>query len=251
MSSVRILGPVEVWAGGERLVLRGPQQLALLAVLLLRANRAVSNDVLVDALWGEERAGGRNRLQMVVMRLRQALTPLEADGKLIVRTVGSGYLLALGPGELDAEVFQDRLTEGRDALRDGEPARARELLSGALALWRGPPLAEVNYEEFAQTEIRRLEELRLLALESRVDAQLQLGHPAAVIAELEALLVEQPSRERSPRSSCSPCIAPAVKPTPSRSTSAPAPTSPKSSDWSPAPNSWHSRGAFSIRTPRF
>ena len=195
VSSVRILGPVEAWAGGERLVLGGPRQLALLAVLALRANRAVSSEVLVEALWGEERAGARKRLQMAVARLRQALAPLDADGTL-VRTVGGGYLLALPEGELDAEVFQSRLEEGRAALREGEPARASELLSAALGLWRGPPLAEVGYEEFAQAEIRRLEELRLLALETRVEAELHLGRHAGVIAELEGLLVEHPSRER-------------------------------------------------------
>jgi len=169
---------------------------ALLALLALRANRAVSSDVLIDALWGDERAGARKRLQMAVVRLRQALGPLGADGMPVVRTVGGGYLLALPEGELDAEVFRRRLEEGRAALREGEPARASELLTSALELWRGPPLAEVGYEEFAQTEIRRLEELRLLALEARVEAELELGHHAGVIADLEALLVEQPSRER-------------------------------------------------------
>jgi predicted ATPase/DNA-binding SARP family transcriptional activator len=196
VSSVRILGPVEAWANGERLVLGGPRQVALLAVLALRANRAVSSDVLIDALWGEQLAGARKRLQMAVVRLRQALAPLEADGKPVVRTVRAGYLLALPEGELDAELFQRRLEEGRAALRDGDPARASERLSAALGLWRGPPLAEVGYEEFAQIEIRRLEELRLLALGARVQAELELGHHAEVIAELEALLVEQPSRER-------------------------------------------------------
>ena len=112
MSSVRILGPVEAWAGGERLVLGGPRQLALLAVLALRANRAVSSDVLVDALWGEERVGARKRLQMAVVRLRQALAPLDTDGRPALRTVGGGYLLALAHGELDAEAFQSRLEEG-------------------------------------------------------------------------------------------------------------------------------------------
>ena len=150
---------------------------------------------LIDALWGEERLGARKRLQMTVMRLRQALAPLDTDDGPALRTVGGGYLLALAPGELDAEAFQSQLEEGRAALRDGAPALASELLSAALALWRGPPLAEVYYEEFAQTEIRRLEELRLLGLETRAEAELELGHYAAVIAELEGVLVEQPSRE--------------------------------------------------------
>jgi tetratricopeptide (TPR) repeat protein len=101
----------------------------------------------------------------------------------------------VGPGELDADVFQARVQDGRRALDAGEPARAAEILRRALALWRGPPLAEVAYESFAQAEIRRLEELRLAALEARVDADLQLGRHAALIAELEALVVEYPTRE--------------------------------------------------------
>ena len=196
MSSVRILGPVEAWAGEQRLALGGSRQVALLAMLAVRVNQAVSSDLLIDAVWGDQRAGARKRLQMAVARLRQALAPLEDGGDPAVRTVGGGYLLALPDGELDAEVFGAQIAEGRAALRDGEPARAVERLSAALELWRGPPLAEVSYEEFAQSEVRRLEELRLLALEARVDAQLQLGQHDAVIAELEGLLVEQPARER-------------------------------------------------------
>jgi predicted ATPase/DNA-binding SARP family transcriptional activator len=195
VSSVRILGTIEAWADGKPLVLGGPRQVGLLAVLAVRANRAISSDALIDALWGEERLGARKRLQMTVMRLRQALAPLDTDDGPALRTVGGGYLLVLAPGELDAEAFQSQLEEGRAALRDGAPALASELLSAALALWRGPPLAEVYYEEFAQTEIRRLEELRLLGLEARAEAELELGHYAAVIAELEGVLVEQPSRE--------------------------------------------------------
>lgn len=103
---MRILGPVEVWADGERLALGGPRQLGLLAVLAVHANRAVSSDLLVDALWGEERAGTRSRLQMTVMRLRQALRPLETDGRSVLRTVGGGYLLALAPGSSTRRYFR-------------------------------------------------------------------------------------------------------------------------------------------------
>lgn len=134
VSSVRILGPVEAWAGEERLVLGGPRQLGLLATLALRANRAVPADLLVDALWGGDRTGARKRLQMAVLRLRHALAPLEVGGEPILRTVRAGYLLALPKGELDAEVFRARIEEGRAALRQGEPTRASGVLTQALAL---------------------------------------------------------------------------------------------------------------------
>jgi DNA-binding SARP family transcriptional activator/class 3 adenylate cyclase len=186
------LGPVEAAVGERRLAVGGPIQVKLLAYLLLHANRAVSADTLVDAVWGSDRSRARNRLQMAVVRLRKALD--DQPGQ-VVRTVGGGYLLAVGPGELDAEAFDAQAEEGRRALNGGDPARASELLRGALALWRGPPLAEIAFEDFAQAEIRRLEELRLVALENRVKADLQLGRHAEVVGELEALLVRQPSRE--------------------------------------------------------
>jgi predicted ATPase/DNA-binding SARP family transcriptional activator len=196
VTGFRILGPVEAWDGEQRLALGGARQVALFACLVLHANRAVSADVLSDALWGASRSGAGNRLQMAVARLRRSLEPLDDGGESVLRTVGGGYLLLVGNGVLDADVFAAGVREGRAVLDAGEPARASELLSGALGLWRGPVLAEVCFEDFAQGEIRHLEELRLLALEARVDADLQLGRHAQLVGELEALLAEQPSRER-------------------------------------------------------
>ena len=132
---------------------------------------------------------------MAVSRaLRRALEPL--DGAPRLRTVGGGYLLSVAPDELDAEVFQATVRAGRAALEDGDPAVASKRLSDALALWRGPPLADVAFEEFAQADIRRLRELRLVALEARIEADLALGRHGELIGELEALLAEEPSRER-------------------------------------------------------
>jgi hypothetical protein len=105
-------------------------------------------------------------------------------------------MLSLESGELDAEVFAERVREGRGALDTGDPGRASELLSAALGLWRGLALAEVAFEDFAQAEIRRLEELRLVALEARIDAELQLGRHAQLVGELETLLAQEPTRER-------------------------------------------------------
>jgi DNA-binding SARP family transcriptional activator len=194
MVSLRILGPVEVWTGDRRLDLGGPRLLGLLAFLVVNANRALSTDALIDAVWGSARAGADNRLQMAIARLRKTLLPLQGD-QPILRTVAGGYLLSIGPGELDADVFEAYVQDGRRALADGEPARAAEACRAALDLWRGPPLAEVAFEDFAQGAIRHLEELRLIALETRSDADLRLGGHEEVVTELQGLLVDHPTRE--------------------------------------------------------
>ena len=153
----------------------GPRQLTLLAFLVLRANRAVSKDAIIDAVWGPTRSDADNRLQMAIARLRKSLEPLAGDAGSWLQTVSGGYLLSIPPDELDADAFERAVRSGTQALEAGASAGAAEVLSGALALWRGPPLAEVAFEDFAQAEIRRLEELRMRALESRIDAELQLG----------------------------------------------------------------------------
>jgi predicted ATPase/DNA-binding SARP family transcriptional activator len=196
VSGFRVLGPIEAWTDDDQLVLGGPRQVALLAFLLLNANRAVSADGVIDAVWGAERTGAAKRLQMAVSRLRRALQPLDRSDGPRLRTVGGGYLLSVGPGEVDAAVFAERVRNGRRALEEGDPADASKLLAQALALWRGPALAEVAFEDFAQTEIRRLDELRLSALESRIDADLQLRRHGELVAELEELLAQHPARER-------------------------------------------------------
>ena len=189
------MGPVEAWADERRLMLGGPRQVKLLAFMLLHTNRRVSADAVIDAVWGSERDGAAKRLQMGVLRLRKALAPLDGPDGSRLRTVSGGYLLKIGPEEIDAEVFAGWVRDGRRVLEEGDPARASELLAGALGLWRGPPLAEVAFEDFAQAEIRRLEELRLVALEARIDADLQRGRHVELIPELEALLPGQPTRE--------------------------------------------------------
>jgi predicted ATPase/DNA-binding SARP family transcriptional activator len=192
----RVLGSVEALAGGRSLPLGGPRQVSLLACLLVNANQPVSSDALIDAVWGSERSGADKRLQMAIARLRKALEPqTNADGPAL-RTVGGGYLLSVEPGELDSEVFAEGVREGRRILEAGESERAAGLLGQALGLWRGPPLSEVAFEDFAQAEIRRLEELRWTALEARVEADLALGRHAELVGELEGLLAQQPARER-------------------------------------------------------
>jgi DNA-binding SARP family transcriptional activator len=194
----KILGPIEVFDGDGPLPLGGPRQVALLALLLVHANQAVASDAAIEALWGGDGpAPSIKRLQMAVTRLRKALEPLGGSGReLPLRTVAGGYVLSVAPGELDAHVFEEGVVQGTGALARGDAALAAELLRQADARWRGPALADVAYEAFAQAEIRRLDELRLTALEARADADLRLGRHADVIGELEALLAHHPTRER-------------------------------------------------------
>lgn len=185
----RILGPVEVADDGRALPLGGVKQRALLALLLLNANEVVSTDRLVDELWGERPpATAEHALQVYVSQLRKAL----GDGATALLTRPPGYLARVARDELDLHQFERLVSEA-----DGtEPARAATMLREALALWRGPPLADLAYERFAQHAIRRLDELRLASLEKRIDADLALGRHADLIAELEKLISEHPLRER-------------------------------------------------------
>jgi YVTN family beta-propeller protein len=197
----RILGPLEVCDEGRTIGLAGDKQRVLLAILLLHANEVVSADGLIDGLWGERPPpSALNALHVHVSRLRRALEdaadppPASADGALVTR--GRGYVLRVGAGELDVGRFRDLVEQGRQALADGDGADAARILRHALALWRGPPLAEFKYEPFAQSAIAQLEELRIAALEERVEADIALGHHGELLAELAALVEQHPLRER-------------------------------------------------------
>jgi DNA-binding SARP family transcriptional activator len=183
----RILGPLEARRDGMPLPIGGQKQRALLAALLVRAREVVSTDRLIDDLWGEDPPRtAATSLQNFVSQLRKAL------GADALVTRAPGYLLDIPLGSLDAERFEAALSEARTR----EPAQRLELLAGALELWRGEPLAEFAYAPFAQAEIRRLDEIRLVALEERIDAELALGREQEVIGELETLVGQNPLRER-------------------------------------------------------
>ncbi len=187
----RILGPLEVRTDDGALALGGPKPRAVLAVLLLHANRAVSGEQLALALWGEEApAGAGKTVQVHVSRLRKAL----GDSDALV-TTASGYELRVAPGELDAQRFEQRLGEGRAELAAGRAAEAAAILEDALELWRGRPLDDFSYEPFAQREIARLEDLRVAAYEQLVGAKLALGRHAEVVGQLETLIGAYPYRE--------------------------------------------------------
>ncbi len=124
VSAFRVLGPVEAWTDERRLVLGGPQQVKLLAFLLLNANRALSADAVIDAVWGAGRQGAAKRMQMGVSRLRRGLEPLNNPDGPRLRTVSGGYFLSVAPGELDADVFVAQVQDGRAALDAGDPVQS-------------------------------------------------------------------------------------------------------------------------------
>jgi predicted ATPase/DNA-binding SARP family transcriptional activator len=190
----RTLGPLEVECDGHALALGGAHQRAVLALLLIHRNQALPTEWLIDELWDEPAsAAAVKRLQVAISRLRRVLG---SASETELRTEANGYRLRVARQAVDAERFEELVTHAGIALRQGEPERAVATLEGALALWRGPPLADLADRAFAQPEIARLSELRLFALESRFDAQLELGRHRDVISELERLVGEHPLRER-------------------------------------------------------
>jgi DNA-binding SARP family transcriptional activator len=184
----RLLGPLEVVSDRDLpLALGGVKQRSLLAVLLLEANQLVSTDRLIDQLWGAAPpATAAKSIQVYVSRLRKSL----GEGRLLTRP--PGYVLPVGPDELDLARFEQLAGEASRTAPESAAGKLRE----ALALWRGPALADLAYEPFAQVEIARLEEMRLAVLEQRIEADLALGRHAELVGELEALVTRHPVRER-------------------------------------------------------
>ena len=186
----RILGPLEGTDKDRLLPLGAQKQRALLAVLLLHRREVVSTDRLIDELWGEHPPPTAVKsLQVYVSQLRKVL------GEGVLETRGRGYLLHLAPGQVDADRFEGLLERGRELFAEGDAEGGAEVLREALGLWRGPPLADFTYEPFAQPEIARLEELRLTALETRIEADLALGRHGELVSELEALTRQHRLRE--------------------------------------------------------
>ena len=184
----RVLGPLEVLVEGRAIELTRRKRRSLLALLLLNAGEVVSTDRLVEELWaGKPPKAAIGSLQNLVSDLRKAL------GRETVLTREPGYVLDVDPNSVDLHRFERLVAQ---AVEGGDAERRSSLLREALALWRGPPLADLAYEPFAHVEIARLDELRTTAHEELVDAELELGHHAQVVGELEALVAENPWRER-------------------------------------------------------
>jgi DNA-binding SARP family transcriptional activator len=185
----RILGQLEIAIGGCAVPLGGRKQRGLLAILMLSANEVVSSDRLIDELWGDTSpASGRAALQVRVSQLRKALG--EAGGQLLTR--GAGYVLRVEPDQLDLHRFERLVRETEGASPEAAAIELRE----ALGLWRGELLADLCYEPFVQSPSLRLQELRMVALERRIEADLSLGRRSELISELGVLIHEHPLREQ-------------------------------------------------------
>jgi DNA-binding SARP family transcriptional activator len=191
----RILGPLEVSVDGRVLPLGSPKQRALLALLLVHANETLSRDRLIEELWGDTApASVESAFHVYLSRIRRLLDSA-GGGPVLVRQA-HGYRLGVEPDRLDATRFAGLVGEGREALEAGEAERAADRFRQALALWRGPALADLESERFAIAAAARLEEERVSAFEQRLEADLALGRDQELIGELETLVSEHPYRER-------------------------------------------------------
>ena len=187
-----VLGPVQAVRDGRQLGLGGPKQRAVLALLLVAEGRTVPAEYLVEVLWrGAPPPGAPKTLRSYVSRLRSLLDP-----EAVLPGRGGGYAIRVEPDQLDASRFERLVGAGRDALGRGEAAVAADRFGEALALWRGRALADVAEVEPLALEGARLEELRLVAVEGRAEADIELGLHAEVAGELEQLVAEYPVRER-------------------------------------------------------
>jgi DNA-binding SARP family transcriptional activator len=187
----RVLGPLELLEDGRAVELPAGKPRALLGLLLLEAGSVVSVDRIIESLWGSHGpATAPKVVQGYVSRLRKLLPAGALERK------GPGYLLAVDPERVDLGRFERLRREGAAALREGRNAVAAATLSEALALWRGPPLADVADELELPGEPARLEEIRVAVVEDRLEAELALGKGAELVAELEALVAANPLRER-------------------------------------------------------
>jgi YVTN family beta-propeller protein len=187
----RILGPVEVWEDGRPVPLGRGKQRAVLALLLLNANRVVSSDRLIDQLWnGQPPATAATALQGHISGLRKALGPG------VIATRRPGYVLEVEPTQVDLGRFERLRDEARAALERGDPSASADKLREALGLWRGEALADIGFEPSIQAEAARLEDLRLAALEDRIDADLAVGRGAELVDEIQRLVATHPLRER-------------------------------------------------------
>lgn len=190
---IRVLGPLEVVASdGTPIVIGSPKQRELLGLLAARVPEVVSTDRIIDALW--RNAGDHvGSLRVHVTRLRDVLDPDRCEQPIVTRP--PGYGLGIPPDSIDAHRFAVLIAEAEKLATD-DLATTVPLLDEALGLWRGPPYAEFEYAEWARSEVRHLEELRLVALELRIDARLAAGANGGLVPELESLVDEHPLRER-------------------------------------------------------
>ncbi|HSC51668.1 MAG TPA: alpha/beta fold hydrolase [Gaiellaceae bacterium] len=195
MVDFRLFGGLEVAVGGRRLRFGGAKERGLLAYLLLNVNRVVSRPAVIDALWGDDAPPtAEHGVEVFVSRLRSSLEPADPGAVLVTRP--GGYELVADPERVDVQRFERLVERGRRELEAGRAAAAAATLRTALDLYEGDPLADVAQLPFAAAEARRLEEVRLAAVEAHLDAELALERHAEIVPELEALVAGYPLRER-------------------------------------------------------
>jgi DNA-binding SARP family transcriptional activator len=193
----KVLGPLEVVDGGERLALGGPKQRAVLAVLLLDANRVVPSSQIIERVWGEdphERAA--NTLQVYISNLRKIIDPDKRAAESRLRTQPPGYELRVADDELDLLRFEQDVAAARALAAADRPTEAADRFRQALALWRGEPLSDLSGEGFATSLTLRIAERRVAVLEDRIDVDLALGRHREVIGDLDDAIRDHPYRER-------------------------------------------------------
>ena len=240
----RLLGPLEIVDGDAPIALGGAKPRALLALLLLNANRTVTAERLIDELWGDRPPEtARKMVQIYVSQLRKLLP------QAALQTRTSGYSIEVRKDQLDVNRFESLAFEAREALAAGDAARAAAQLRSALLLWRGPALAEFD-EPLTRVEAARLEDLRMAALEDRIEADLQLGRHRDLTGELEALVRRHPERERLRAQRCSRSTAPGVTRTHSPRTARDGGCWTRSSASSPQRRCGNSSSGSFGRTPR-
>lgn len=185
---IRVLGPIDVASTDGVIALGGPRPQKLLGALVLGVRHSASTDDLIDVLWGESPPEHAvNTIQSYVSRLRQLL------GRETIVSSDGGYRLEVEVDGLDALLFERMV---RDARAESDPTKVRDMCRGALALWRGPAFGDLSREDPFRLEAVRLDELRILAMELQLEAELALGRSDLVVGELEAAVQENPYRER-------------------------------------------------------
>lgn len=194
--SIRMLGPLEVAIDGVPVALGGKKQRMVLGALLLDANKVVSVDRLIDAVWGETAAEtASSTLQVYISKLRRLLEPGDGSAPLIV-TVPPGYSVRVSEVQLDLLEFETAVTRARRFSAGGDHDAAAEVYRAALDLWQGTPLADLAGEDYVASEVTRLELNRMGVVVERIDAELARGHHAEVTADLTRLVAEHPLDER-------------------------------------------------------
>lgn len=193
---INVLGPIEITYDGRPVQLAGQRQRALLAALVLERGKVVSAEKLVDVLWtSDPPASARIKIQTHVSQVRRLIGDMARTPDSLLQTRRPGYLLSANRADIDLAEFEALMSQAGKASGEGQYAAASELFAGALALWRGPAFADVK-SSLIRAAATVLDERRVLALEAKAEADMELGSSRAVVSNLSAAIITYPFRER-------------------------------------------------------